>query len=230
MEGPRPVVPGGSLDASRGRVEEAAVTSRGGCSSVRDDDTRMGAGLEPATSGLEGKANAQGNKRRCFRTDDVVPRPERVERSPRSACGRAARSTPVPLAMRSQGQGGGLHTFRCEGKPALVDAKEHMMSTTTSSTSAARSILTIDEAAAYLVIPKATLYTWRTRRRGFGRRAIKFGGCVRYRRSDPGAWVADHLECLDDAPLGEVAPRATSTSDGVDSPIGSSDVSRRRGE
>ncbi len=29
-------------------------------------------------------------------------------------------------------------------------------------------ILTIDEAAAYLAIPKATLYTWRNRRVGFG--------------------------------------------------------------
>jgi hypothetical protein len=31
-------------------------------------------------------------------------------------------------------------------------------------------ILIIDEAAAYLAIPKATLYTWRTRRVGFGPR------------------------------------------------------------
>ncbi len=30
-------------------------------------------------------------------------------------------------------------------------------------------ILTIDQAAAYLSIPKATLYTWRTRRASSGR-------------------------------------------------------------
>ena len=49
----------------------------------------------------------------------------------------------------------------------------------------------------HLAIPKATLYTWRTRRAGFGPRAVKFGGCLRYRRSDLDAWVADHLEAFD---------------------------------
>jgi excisionase family DNA binding protein len=83
-----------------------------------------------------------------------------------------------------------------EGKPAHVTAKEHTMSTTTSC-HAENPILTIDQAAAYLAIPKATLYTWRTRRAGFGPRAVKFGGCLRYRRSDLDAWVADHLEAFD---------------------------------
>ena len=40
---------------------------------------------------------------------------------------------------------------------------------TTVDTSHESMILTIDEAAAYLAIPKATLYTWRTRQVGFGR-------------------------------------------------------------
>lgn len=55
-------------------------------------------------------------------------------------------------------------------------------------------ILTIDEAADYLSIPKATLYTWRTRRVGFGPRAVKMGGCLRYRCADLDAWIVDHLE------------------------------------
>lgn len=55
-------------------------------------------------------------------------------------------------------------------------------------------ILTVDQAAAYLAIPKATLYTWRTRRVGFGPRAVKIGGCLRYRRVDLDAWVAEYLE------------------------------------
>ena len=75
------------------------------------------------------------------------------------------------------------------------------MSTTTD-TNVEGGILTIDQAAAYLSIPKATLYTWRTRRAGFGPRAVKLGGCLRYRRSDLDAWVAEHLENLDDAPAG----------------------------
>lgn len=56
------------------------------------------------------------------------------------------------------------------------------------------SILTVDQAADYLAIPKGTLYTWRTRRAGFGPRAVKIGGCLRYRRADLDAWVAEHLE------------------------------------
>lgn len=55
-------------------------------------------------------------------------------------------------------------------------------------------ILTIDEAARYLAVPKATLYTWRTRRVGFGPRAVKMGGCLRYRRVDLDAWIVEHLE------------------------------------
>ena len=71
---------------------------------------------------------------------------------------------------------------------------------TTADTSHESMILTIDEAAADLAIPKATLYTWRTRRAGFGPRAVKLGGCLRYRRSDLDAWVAEHLESFDDIP------------------------------
>jgi excisionase family DNA binding protein len=71
---------------------------------------------------------------------------------------------------------------------------------TTVDDSAEGGMLTIDQAAAYLSIPKATLYTWRTRRVGFGPRAVKLGGCLRYRRSDLDAWVADHLESFDEAP------------------------------
>ena len=58
-------------------------------------------------------------------------------------------------------------------------------------------ILTIDQAAAYLAIPKATLYTWRTRRLGFGPPAVKLGGCLRYRRKDLDAWIESHLEPVD---------------------------------
>lgn len=72
-----------------------------------------------------------------------------------------------------------------------------MSTTTTDPMHVGHSILTIDQAAAYLSIPKATLYTWRTRRAGFGPRAVKFGGCLRYRRSDLEAWVAEHLEAVD---------------------------------
>jgi excisionase family DNA binding protein len=77
-----------------------------------------------------------------------------------------------------------------------MTAKEHKMSTT-ADRPLASTILTIDQAAAYLAIPKATLYTWRTRRAGFGPPAIKIGGCLRYRRSDLDAWIAQHVETFD---------------------------------
>lgn len=67
------------------------------------------------------------------------------------------------------------------------------MSTTTE-TSAESGILTIDQAAACLSISKATLYTWRNRRTGFGPRAVKAGGALRYRRSDLDAWLDAHTE------------------------------------
>jgi excisionase family DNA binding protein len=90
-----------------------------------------------------------------------------------------------------------VHTFNHEVKPVLEKTKEHAMSTTID-TDLPGGILTIDQAAAYLSIPKATLYTWRTRRPGFGPRAVTLGGCLRYRRSDLDAWVAEHVETLDD--------------------------------
>lgn len=64
----------------------------------------------------------------------------------------------------------------------------------TATSASDRNILSVDEAAAYLCIPKATLYTWRTRRAGFGPQAVKFGARLRYRRADLDAWVAEHVE------------------------------------
>lgn len=57
--------------------------------------------------------------------------------------------------------------------------------------------MNITQAAAYIGIAKSTLYTWRTRRPGFGPRAVKAGGALRYRRSDLDAWIEAHVEALD---------------------------------
>ncbi len=78
-----------------------------------------------------------------------------------------------------------------------IDSEGHTMSITDVGTPERPSgthLLTIDEAANYLAIPKATLYTWRTRRAGFGPRAVKIGGCLRFRRSDLDAWIDAHVE------------------------------------
>jgi excisionase family DNA binding protein len=129
----------------------------------------------------------------------------------------------------SIGKRSSLHTFSCEGKSAHVNAKEHTMSTTTSNAYSASSILTIDQAAEYLAIPKATLYTWRTRRAGFGPRAAKFGSCLRYRRSDLDAWIADHLECFDEPTCSEAVQLDTAANHADDSAINSRHSSRGRG-
>lgn len=55
-------------------------------------------------------------------------------------------------------------------------------------------ILTIDEAAAYLAIPKATLYDMADSPGRVRTRAVKMGGCLRYRRADLDAWIVEHLE------------------------------------
>ena len=55
----------------------------------------------------------------------------------------------------------------------------------------------IAQAAEYIGIAKSTLYTWRTRRPGFGPRAVKAGGALRYRRSDLDAWIEAHTEELE---------------------------------
>ena len=61
-------------------------------------------------------------------------------------------------------------------------------------------LLTSDEAASLLGVPVATLRTWRSRRRGYGPRAVHVGGCVRYRASDLLAWIEEHTEAPDGAP------------------------------
>jgi len=55
-------------------------------------------------------------------------------------------------------------------------------------------LLTSDEAALLLGVPVATLRTWRSRRRGYGPRAVQVGGSIRYRPADLLAWIDDHTE------------------------------------
>ena len=64
--------------------------------------------------------------------------------------------------------------------------------------------MNIGQAAAYIGIAKSTIYTWRTRRPGFGPRAVKAGGALRYRRSDLDAWIEAHAEALDLEPEQDV--------------------------
>lgn len=54
--------------------------------------------------------------------------------------------------------------------------------------------LNTDDACAYLGVPKATLLTWRVRRPGYGPRAVKAGGRLKYRLSELDRWLASHEE------------------------------------
>lgn len=67
----------------------------------------------------------------------------------------------------------------------------------TAGTSLVPATMNIGQAASYLGMSKATLYTWRTRRPGFGPRAVKAGGALRYRKSDLDDWIEAHAETLD---------------------------------
>lgn len=53
-------------------------------------------------------------------------------------------------------------------------------------------ILTIDEVAAWVRLPRQTLYSMRAR--GLGPPAAKLGKHLRYRRSDVERWIQDHLD------------------------------------
>jgi predicted DNA-binding transcriptional regulator AlpA len=50
-------------------------------------------------------------------------------------------------------------------------------------------LLTVDEVAAWIRKPKATLYAWRSR--GLGPPAIRVGNTLRYRRSDIELWLSE---------------------------------------
>ena len=93
-----------------------------------------------------------------------------------------------------------LSSVDATSKPTVDNTsvtKETTMSITTSS-NLETAMMTIDQAAEYLAIPKATLYTWRTRRVGFGPRAVKMGACLHYRRVDLDMWIDRHLEATDE--------------------------------
>ena len=52
--------------------------------------------------------------------------------------------------------------------------------------------LNTEEACGYLGVPKATLLTWRVRRPGYGPRAVKAGGRLKYRLSELDRWLSAH--------------------------------------
>lgn len=62
------------------------------------------------------------------------------------------------------------------------------------STPAPSPLLTPQQAAAYLCIPEATLKAWRSRRKGYGPKAVRLGRRIRYRRQELDSWITDHLE------------------------------------
>lgn len=50
-------------------------------------------------------------------------------------------------------------------------------------------LLTLDETAAYLRLPVATLYRWRSQNPPYGPKGSKVGRHVRYRRADVERWL-----------------------------------------
>lgn len=54
------------------------------------------------------------------------------------------------------------------------------------------SLLSIEELAEILQVPKKTIYAWRTK--GLGPRALRVGKFLRFRRSDVNAWLDQQAE------------------------------------
>jgi hypothetical protein len=75
-------------------------------------------------------------------------------------------------------------------------------------------LLTSDEAALVLCVPVATLRTWRSRRRGYGPRAVQVGGSIRYRLVDLLTWIEEHTE----TPRGELPDGVESSQRGKTTP------------
>ena len=53
-------------------------------------------------------------------------------------------------------------------------------------------LLTTQELADYLGVPRSTLWQWRSR--GDGPIAVRIGRHLRYRESDVGSWIAKRVE------------------------------------
>jgi hypothetical protein len=68
--------------------------------------------------------------------------------------------------------------------------------------------LNTEDACGYLGVPKATLLTWRVRRPGYGPRAVKAGGRLKYRLSELDRWLRVHEESFtEDEDSDEDPPR-----------------------
>ena len=89
---------------------------------------------------------------------------------------------------------------------------------------AAYRLLTSDEAALLLGVPVATLRTWRSRRRGYGPRAVQVGGSIRYRLADLLAWIDEHTE----NPDGNVPEGIEASRRGKASPADLPPINRQR--
>lgn len=68
--------------------------------------------------------------------------------------------------------------------------------------------LNTDAACAYLGVPKATLLTWRVRRPGYGPRAVKAGGRLKYRLSELDRWLGTQMESFTEEEPSTPTPRS----------------------
>jgi hypothetical protein len=66
--------------------------------------------------------------------------------------------------------------------------------------------LNTDDACRYLGVPKATLLTWRVRRPGYGPRAVKAGGRLKYRLSELDRWLHANEESFSEDDDGDEEP------------------------
>lgn len=147
------------------------------------------------------------------------------------------RSIAVPESDRVTGHGLVLYTadLRCEpwkhaGKHGGCTCLGNLMYQTICESCEWNGItdtfLNTDDACGYRGIPKATLLIWRVRRPGYGPRAVKSGGRLKYRMSELDRWLRDHEESF---AVDEDTEEVESASGGANQARTRNRVSRVRG-
>jgi hypothetical protein len=92
-------------------------------------------------------------------------------------------------------------------KPLLIEEAAETLDSTPVGPMVQDPFLNTEDACGYLGVPKATLLTWRVRRPGYGPRAVKAGGRLKYRLSELDRWLRAHEESftedqeIDETPL-----------------------------
>ncbi|MEU0265208.1 helix-turn-helix domain-containing protein [Nocardioides sp. NPDC006303] len=125
--------------------------------------------------------------------DDVdIIRPQQLTAGENDVSTLACTYAPTP-ARRSMGVTAHL-THMPNPKTINISQRVPRVQESASEEMASDPFFNTEDASGYLGVPKATLLTWRVRRPGYGPRAVKAGGRLKYRLSELDRWLRAHQE------------------------------------